>query len=257
MATISLGGREAPRGVLEAGRKPEGALLHALLDRAQHGLHLVGAQGPIRHPRRAFAERALAEQHRVVDRRPARVRRGRSSRPRRSSRPSMPVAAKARPALLGDRPGEGGGRAAAVAGQLRGDALAHAAVRGRIGQDVAVGVRVDVDEPRADVETASRPRRGPPGSARSPRWPRSGLPRFRDRPDRRARRCRRGWSRPSGPRRSAADRGDHARASRDAESHGPAPLEEAPTRHLLAHFEPPKAVVVSRRRATAEPPDLR
>ena len=166
MATISSVGRVAAGRVLEAGGDAERALVHPLLDRAQHRRRSSAVSGAVHVADRVLAQRALAEQQRLVDGdarllQPREVGRdddqsevtpSSSHSFRRSSTPTPPSGAAEEPQLPG---------------QLGGDALPHAAVRGGVLEDVAVGVGVDVDEARGRRAGRWRRARGGPARPRS------------------------------------------------------------------------------------------
>ena len=62
-----VGGRVATGRVLEPGGEAEGPLVHALLDRAQQARQLLRADRPVHDADRDLAQRALADEQRLVD----------------------------------------------------------------------------------------------------------------------------------------------------------------------------------------------
>ena len=141
----------APGYVLEARREAERPLVERFLERAGDRAGLLRAQRPVHVSHGVRAQRPVPGEQGVVDGETRLLHAGEVGR---DVRPvgRDPVALPLLHALGHPEPGERGGGAAAVAGQLRRHALAGAAVRGRVREDVRVGVRVDVDEAGGDVK---------------------------------------------------------------------------------------------------------
>ena len=140
-------------GVLQAGRIAPGPGVHALFQEVRHGRQLGFAGRAVLQPHGSKAQLAIGHQRHDVDRRPSplqplQVRRGRGPVDRHLPVEAVDDARRQRPVL--DREAA----VPAVADHLGGHALVHGAHRPRIDQQRVVGVAVDVDEARRDVEPA-------------------------------------------------------------------------------------------------------
>ena len=141
-------------GVDQAGREPDGPLLHRAPHLGRHGPALVGGRAPVHWSHDQQAHRPVSHQRGDVDREPL-------------TSQAVEVAPEGRPVPGEPRQGEGGGvddvlapvrgqrgRARpAVAHDLQREALVDLAVGGRQAGENEVGVRVHVDEPGRDHVT--------------------------------------------------------------------------------------------------------
>ena len=143
--------RGALGGVLEAGGVAPGALLERLLEEPSHRVPLLVGRRPVLEPHDGEPQLPVRDEARDVHRRPRRFEplevAGRVA-PREREGGRVPVDRALRELRVSDREAP----VPAVANDLGRDALVERADRPRVDEERVVGVAVDVDEARGDVE---------------------------------------------------------------------------------------------------------